>query len=132
MAHGWNDQSWGDWNDRRGKGAGKGGGHWAPAHDPTNFEIPRFLSRMGSRALEGSCLFLDTRDQRIVSPFQGYSPLEIAENSNSSINVLVERGLMMKPNNGFYVNLFTVMTLQVFRITLCISVDTAQGCNCAS
>ena len=140
QAPGWG----GDWNedrrqDRRddrypprapyNKGQGKG---FNAAHNPQNFAVPWFLQKLGARGHENSCLFIDNRDNRMVSPFQGFSPLEIAENSNSSINVLVERGLMRKPNAGFYINFFSIITLQMFRVTVCISVDTAQGCVCAN
>ena len=104
------------------KGQGKG---FNPAHNPQNFAVPWFLQKLGVRGSENSCLFVDTRDNRMVSPFQGFSPLEIAENSNSSINVLLERGLMRKPNTGFYINYFSIITLQMFRVTVCISVDTS-------
>ena len=114
---------------RRAKGRGKGAPtiHWTAAHDPTNFSVPRFLQRLGDRDDDASVLLQDTRDGRIVSPFQGLFPLEIAENSNSSLNVLTERAMLMTPMNGFYFNLFTIQTLSIFKMFLVLSIDSSQS-----
>ena len=115
-----------------GKGQGKGARIWAAGHDPTNFQIPNFLQRLGDQREDGSILLQDRRDGRVVSPFQGLSPLEIAENSNSSLNILTERQALMKPNSGYYLTFFSVVTLQVFKLTLVVSVDSSQGIPCAA
>ena len=117
----------------RGQGKGQGKGQiWVAGHDPTNFQIPNFLQRLGDQRADGSILLQDRRDGRVVSPFQGLSPLEIAENSNSSLNILTERQALMKPNSGYYLTMFSVMTLQVFKVTLVVSVDSSQGIPCAA
>ena len=72
------------------------------------------------------------RDGRVVSPFQGFTPLEISENANSQINVLVERQNIMRASSGFFFNFMSVQTLRVFKVFLVISMDTAQGAPCAA
>ena len=69
--------------DRRGGGRGARPATWAAAHDPANATIPHWLARVGDRDEDGSIMMVDNRDGRVVSPFQGFTPLEISENSNS-------------------------------------------------
>ena len=71
-------------------------------------------------------MLVDTRDQRLTSPFQGFFPLEIHENANSSINVLTEREMIMKPQAGHFFIMHTITTLQVFKVVLDVSIDTSQ------
>jgi hypothetical protein len=77
-------------------------------------------------------MMVDNRDGRVVSPFQGFTPLEISENSNSQINVLVERQNIMRASSGFFFTLMSVQTLRLFKLIIVVSVDTAQGAPCAA
>ena len=43
---------------------------------------------------------MDTRDERIVSPFQAWLVREIMVNSSSSVNILTERDQVMPPQLG--------------------------------
>jgi hypothetical protein len=123
---------WGNWEQRgqqhRGHGRGKGG--WAAGHDPTNFQVPGFLQKLGT-VDEVTVLLKDTRDNRITSPFQGFFSLEIADNANSSINVLTERHLVQQATAGFYFNLFANVTLNVWKLVIIVSVDGSQSVPCA-
>ena len=70
-------------------------------HDATNRVLPPWLSQVGDPLIQanqfaefttgGSCLVVDTRDTRLVSPFQGLFPIEIHDNALSSVNILTER-----------------------------------------
>ena len=77
-------------------------------------------------------MLVDTRDQHWTSPFQGFFPLEIHENANSSINVLTEREMIMKPQAGHFFIMHTITTLQVFKVVLDVSIDTSQTIPMAS
>ena len=121
--------AWNDW----GRGRGRAGpANWAAAHDPANATVPHWLNRVGDRDEDGSILMIDNRDGRVVSPFQGFTPLEISENANSQINVLVERQNIMRANSGFFFTFFSVQTLRVFKLFIVVSMDTAQGAPCAA
>ena len=74
----------------------------------------------------------DTRDSRIISPFQGFFALEIADNANSSINVLTERHLVQQATAGFYFNLFVNVTLNVWKLVIIVSIDGSQSVPCAA
>ena len=124
---------WGNWNqqrDQQGKGPGNGRAGWVAGHDPTNFQVPTFLRRLCGKD-EVSVMLKDTRDNRITSPFQGFFPLEIADNANSSINVLTERHLVQQATAGFYFNLFVNVTLNVWKLVIVASVDGSQSVPCA-
>ena len=102
------------------------------AHDPRNFEVPRFGSRLAvGQAGLSSCLLKDNRDERLLSPYQGWFPMEIFENSTAGTNVQSERSNMLVPNKGYYLNLFTIVTLGVHKFTIMITMDAPQGFPCA-
>ena len=102
------------------------------AHDPRNFELPRFGSRLAEgEAGHSSCILKDTRDEILLSPFQGWFPMEIFENATAGTNVQSERANMLVPNKGYYLNLFTVVTLGVHKFTIMVTMDAPQGFPCA-
>ena len=49
-----------------------------------------------------SLLVVDSRDERLLSPFQNWLLSEIMSNAASSINVLTERDRVMPPNSGYH------------------------------
>ena len=92
----------GSWGKGRGKSSG-GKSSYSSVHDPTNRDLPYWLEKVGDKTgeafLSGSVVCVDSRelgDGRMVSPFQGLFPAEIAENANSSINILTERSQLME------------------------------------
>ena len=76
------------------------GANYSAFHDATNRVLPPWLSQVGDELIQadqsaefitgGSCLVVDTRDGRLVSPFQGFFPIEIHDNALSSVNILTE------------------------------------------
>ena len=116
--------SWGgDGQDQWGNGSGYGGSGYGgyrrrgrgsfpqpqPAHDPYEVKLPNWLESV--MTCEGvarwsSIIMLDTRDARMVSPFQAWLVKEIMTNSASSINVLTERDHVMPPTSGYHLSLF--------------------------
>ena len=77
-----------------------------------------------------SIIMLDTRDDRMVSPFQAWLVKEIMTNSASSINVLTERDHVMPPNSGYHLSLFANYTLDGIKATIAISIDSTTGVPC--
>ena len=75
-------------------------------------------------------MLVDNRDGRVVSPFQGWFPVECSDNAASSVNIITERNQVISPQQGYYMMLFAVVTLQTFKLTLVISMDCAQGSQC--
>ena len=83
----------------------RGGGGQFPqaAHNPYDVRLPHFLESIAEcedDERKTSIIMVDTRDERIVSPFQAWLVREIMTNSSSSVNVLTERDQVMPPNSG--------------------------------
>ena len=74
-----------------------------------------------------SIITLDTRNARMVSPFQAWLVKEIMTNSASSINVLTERDHVMPPTSGYHLSLFANYTLDGLKAAIAISVDSNTG-----
>eukprot|EP00439_Symbiodinium_sp_Y106_P002378 s4904_g1.t1 len=74
-----------------------------------------------------SIIMVDTRDERIVSPFQAWLVREIMTNSSSSVNVLTERDQVMPPNSGYHLSLFANYTLDGVKATVAIAIDSQTG-----
>ena len=69
-----------DLNGRRGVRS-----NYSAVHDPTNRVLPEWISQVGDNiegefVTGGSCLIVDNRDKRLVSPLQGLFPIEIHDN----------------------------------------------------
>ena len=146
-----NAMSWGaDDQDQWGRGAGSGyggGGYGGgyrrqnrgafpqpqPAHDPYEVKLPKWCESI--MTCEGddrrtSIIMLDTRDDRMVSPFQAWLVKEIMTNSASSINVLTERDHVMPPNSGYHLSLFANYTPDGIKATIFISIDSTTAFPC--
>ena len=144
--------SWGgDGQDHWGGGSGSGGygggggyggyrhgrGQFPsaqPAHNPYEVKLPNWLESIMTCEDDDrrtSIIMLDTRDDRMVSPFQAWLVKEIMTNSASSINVLTERDHVMPPNSGYHVSLFANYTLDGIKATLAVSTDSTIGVPCA-
>ena len=57
-------------------------------------------------------LVVDTRDQRISSPFQGWLLDEILINAQAGVNVLSDARQVRSPSTGYHMNLFYMRTLE--------------------
>ena len=115
-----------------GYGQRSGGGQNA-AHNPYVIQMPKFLEPIGETddAEDQSIIVVDSRDDRMVSPFQTWPVSEIMSNAASSINVLTERDQVMPPSSGFHVSLFANYTLDGIKAVLAIVVesDTVSTCG---
>ena len=74
---------------------------------------------------------VDTRDDRMVSPFQTLVS-EIMSNAASPINVLTERDQVMPPSSGFHLALFANYTLDGIKAVAAISVESETGNTCGN
>ena len=99
--------------------------------------LPPWLSQVGDPLIQadqsaeftagGSCLVVDTRDNRMVSPFQGLFPIEIHDNALSSINIIAERDQLIQRVNGYELTLFAVFTVSHFKLVVLLSMDSSQS-----
>ena len=105
-------------------------------HNPNNFEVPYWASRLdpddGVRGGVRTSLMKDTRDDRVVSPFQGWFPCEIVMNANSGVNVVTEARQVIQPRDGYFLNLFTVHVMEHMKVTLVLSMDCSQAFPCGA
>ena len=128
----------------RGTGSGQArGGNWgygyrswagqSSAHNPYVVQMPKFLEPIGETddAEDTSIIVVDSRDDRMVSPFQTWLVSEIMSNAASSINVLTERDQVMPPSSGFHISLFANYTLDGIKAVLAIAVEADTGNTCA-
>ena len=115
-------------NDDRRRG---GGGQFPQAaHNPCDVRLPHFLESIAECEddEQKTCIIMvDTRDDRIVSPFQAWLVREIMTNSSSSVNVLTARDQVMPPNSGFHMSLFANCTLDGIKATIAIAIGSQTG-----
>ena len=76
------------------------------AHNAINVRLPEHLQQVGSGENERSVLVLDSRDNRLQSPYQGWLLDEILINANARINIMSDRALVRSPSTGYHMNLF--------------------------
>ena len=149
----WNTPAQADQGGRRdrGQGGGYGGGYGSnrhrddnrrrggggqfpqAAHNPYDVRLPHFLESIAECEDDDrktSIIMVDTRDERIVSPFQAWLVREIMTNSSSSVNVLTERDQVMPPNSGYHLSLFANYTLDGVKATVAIAIDSQTGSPC--
>eukprot|EP00435_Cladocopium_sp_Y103_P030439 s708_g7.t1 len=109
---GYGQQRGGGGQGHRSYWPGQGSGQNA-AHNPYVVQMPRFLEPIGETddVEDQSIIVVDTRDDRMVSPFQTWLVSEIMSNAASSINVLIERDQVMPPSSGYHIALFANYTL---------------------
>ena len=80
-------------------------------HNAVNSKLPNHISQVGSGEGERSVLILDSRDQRLQSPYQGWLVEEILVNAHANLNVVSDRNSVRSPNTGYHMNLFLMKTL---------------------
>jgi len=128
--------AWGSYrrrDDRREDRRRGGGGQFPAAHNPYDVRLPHFLQSIAEcedDARKTSIIMVDSRDDRIVSPFQAWLVREIMTNSSSSVNVLTERDQVMPPNSGYHMSLFANYTLDGIKATIAITIDSHAGAPC--
>ena len=130
--------------DYEGKGGGKSAPrHWNSwrdrgqqqrnaAHNPANDTLPSFIARVaqGEKAEEGTAV-VDIRDEKIVSPYQGWSTSEIMDNAAGTINIMTERDQVLAPTNGYFFALHAVYTVQQWKLVINVSVEVTTSVPCA-
>ena len=124
---------WGGYRHRDDRRRGGGGQFPQAAHNPYDVRLPHFLQSIAEcedDARKTSIIMVDSRDERIVSPFQAWLVREIMTNSSSSVNVLTERDQVMPPNSGYHMSLFANYTLDGIKATIAVSIDSQTGAPC--
>ena len=91
--------------------------------------MPRFLQRIGATG-DPTVMCLDTRDGRIVSPFQHEHPFVIEVNAEAGINRLTEHNQTLAPNAGVYLTLYYVVTTNTHKLNMAIAFDVPEGVAC--
>ena len=110
---------------------------YSAVHDPTNRFLPWWISQIGDDVIQedqpaefttgGSCLVVDSRDRRLVSPLQGLFPIEIHDNAISSVNIITERSQLTQRINGYELSLFAMYTVCRFKVVVFLSMDSSQS-----
>ena len=110
---------------------------YSAVHDPTNRFLPWWISQIGDDVIQedqpaefttgGSCLVVDSRDRRLVSPLQGLFPIEIHDNALSSVNIMIERSQLTQRINGYELSLFAMYTVCHFKLVVFLSMDSSQS-----
>ena len=102
------------------------------AHNAVNVALPKHIQQVGSGDGERSVLVLDSRDQRMQSPYQGWLLDEIITNAYAGINVLSDRQLVRSPSSGYHLNIFMLKTLDGQKLVLCGSMTSYGGVPCGA
>ena len=97
---------------------------------PSTFVCLSTCSRSAPAENERSVLVLDSRDNRLQSPYQGWLLDEILINANARINILSDRALVRSPSTGYHMNLFMLKTLDGFKLVLCGSMTSYGSVPC--
>ena len=87
-------------------------GQLGGVHNALSSTLPPYLRQVGSGQDERSVLVVDSRDQRISSPFQGWLLDEILINAQAGVNVLSDARLIRSPSTGYHMSLFYMRTLE--------------------
>ena len=74
----------------------------------------------------------DTRDKRVISPYQCWSVPEIMDNSAGTINVMTERDQILAPSRGYFFTLHGVYTVSQFKCTVNLQFDIPTSVPCAA
>ena len=87
-------------------------GQMGGVHNALRTALPPYLRQVGAGDGERSVLVLDSRDQRISSPFQGWLLDEILVNAQAGVNILSDARLIRSPSTGYHLSLFYMRTLE--------------------
>jgi hypothetical protein len=121
----------------RGNGKGKGKVQWGKGRAGQKsalFQLPHWSRRLSVMQDDSalSSILLDTRDGRMISPWQGHYALEIADNADTHVNVVTERAQMLTASNGYLMSLFGIYTFQQFKLVISVSMDSATAVPCGA
>ena len=105
---------------------GQMGGH----HNALNSSLPPYLRQVGSGENERSILVVDSRDQRLASPFQGWLVDEILLNAQAGINILSDAKLVRSPSSGYHLNIFYMRTLDGKKLIIVGSMSSYGSVPC--
>ena len=124
----WGGQNQHDRGERRGR-RDRGDRFPPAAHNPYEVRLPKHIESIATCEDDDrkiSIIMVDTREERIVSPFQAWLVREIMTNSSRSINFLTERDqhTVLGPP------LALCYTLHGIKATLAILVDSTTGVPC--
>lgn len=100
------------------------------AHNACNITLPPHIQQVGSGQGERSIMILDSRDQRLQSPFQGWLLDEILTNANARLNVQSDSRQVRSPTTGYHCNLFMMKTLDNFKLILAGSMTSYGSVPC--
>ena len=103
----------------------------APVHNALNFQLPTYLRQIGSGRGERSVLVVDSRDQRMQSPYQGWLLDEILVNAQAGVNILTDRQLVRSPSSGYHMNICYVRTLDGQKLIFVGSMSSYSSVPCA-
>ena len=130
--------------DHRGHGQGRAA-HWNAwregnrqraghqMHDARTLNMPNWMVRVPTGAFsDQSTMIQDTRDRRVISPYQCWSVPEIMDNSAGTINVMTERDQILAPSRGYFFTLHGVYTVSQFKCTVNLQFDIPTSVPCAA
>ena len=115
---------------RRGRRAMRWGQMGGGVHNAVNSKLPNHISQVGSGEGERSVLILDSRDQRLQSPYQGWLVDEILVNAHANLNVVSDRNSVRSPNTGYHMNLFLMKTLNGMKVVMAGSMTSYSSVPC--
>ena len=95
-----------------------------------NSSPPPYLRQVGSAENERSVLVVDSRDQRLASPLQGWLVDEILLNAQAGINVQSDSKLVRSPSSGYHMNLFYMRTLDGRKLIIVGSMTSYRSVPC--
>ena len=104
----------------------------AQGNHARSYQLPAHIQQMGTGPDERSVLIIDSRDQRMASPFQGWLMDEILLNAQSGISVNADRALIRSPSSGYHLSLFYNRTLDGYKLTILGSMTSYTSVPCAS
>ena len=96
-----------------------------------NFQLPHFAKQIGAGQDERSVLLIDDRDQRLLSPFQGWVLDEILVNAHAGISVLSDKQLVRSPSSGYHMSLFYLRTVNGYKLVMVGSMTCYGHVPCA-
>ena len=105
---------------------GQMGGH----HNALNNQLPPYLRQVGAGQDERSIIVVDSRDQRISSPFQGWLLDEIIQNAQAAVNVNSDAKLVRSPSTGYHLSLFYMRTLDGRKLIVVGSMTSYSSVPC--
>ena len=105
-------------------------GQMGGQHNALNNQLPPYLRQVGAGQDERSIIVVDSRDQRISSPFQGWLLDEIIQNAQAAVNVNSDAKLVRSPSTGYHLSLFYMRTLDGRKLIVVGSMTSYSSVPC--